>query len=65
MKLPKLTKKWTIHLIHHTHTDVGYTDHQKKIERFHVDYIKQAIEIFEKGQSGEMPDWKSFYALSF
>ena len=60
MNLPKLTKKWTIHLIHHTHTDVGYTDHQKKIERFHVDYIKQAIEIFEKGQSGERPDWKSF-----
>ena len=60
MKLPKLTRKWTIHLIHHTHTDIGYTDHQKKIERFHVDYIKQAIEIFEKGQSGEMPDWKSF-----
>jgi len=28
MSLPRLEKKWTIHLIHHTHTDIGYTDHQ-------------------------------------
>lgn len=60
MSLPQLKKKWTIHLIHHTHTDIGYTDHQSKIERFQIDYLKQAISIFEKAESGERPDWKGF-----
>jgi len=60
MSLPRLEKKWTIHLIHHTHTDIGYTDHQGKIERFQIDYLKQAISIFEKAASGERDDWKGF-----
>jgi hypothetical protein len=41
MSLPQLNRKWAIHLIHHTHTDIGYTDHQSKIERFQIDYLKQ------------------------
>lgn len=41
----KVGKKWKLYLIHHSHTDIGYTDRQEKIERYHVDFIKQAIDI--------------------
>ncbi len=38
-------RKWTVHLIHHTHTDVGYTDSQQTIARFHAEFLDQAISI--------------------
>lgn len=43
----KLTKKWEVLLIHHTHTDIGYTQSQEVIEFYHVNFIKQVIEILE------------------
>ena len=42
-----LNKKWEVLLIHHTHTDIGYTQTQENIEYYHVNFIKQAIEIAE------------------
>lgn len=47
MEKCKLNKKWEILLIHHTHTDIGYTQTQEQIELYHVNFIKQAIEIAE------------------
>lgn len=38
-------RNWTVHLIHHTHTDVGFTDSQQKITRCHADYLDQAIAL--------------------
>ncbi|QGH36204.1 glycoside hydrolase [Gracilibacillus salitolerans] len=58
MQIPK--KKWKIFVIHHSHTDIGYTERQEKIESFHVDYIKQAIEIINKSRDGSRPEWKGF-----
>lgn len=40
-----LNKKWKIYLIHHSHTDIGYTERQDKIIQYHCDFIKQAIDI--------------------
>ncbi|MDR1092820.1 MAG: hypothetical protein LBL66_01565 [Clostridiales bacterium] len=55
-------KKWTMHLIHHTHTDIGYTDSQEKIIRYHTQFIKQAA-----AYCGKDPDFKwnleGFFAL--
>lgn len=59
MRYPE--RKWTIHLVHHSHTDIGYTDRQERIERDHVDYIKAAIEISEASRSGAKPEWKGFH----
>ncbi len=53
-------RKWKIYLIHHSHTDIGYTERQEKIERFHVDFIKQAIKISEDIQLGKRKEWKGF-----
>lgn len=35
----------TIYLINHSHTDIGYTDVQEIITEYHIDYIRQAMEI--------------------
>ena len=48
-----------IYLMHQTHTDIGYTDRQEKITKYHVDYLKQAIEISEKIQAGQK-EWAGF-----
>ena len=37
----------TIHLISHTHTDIGYTDHQDTVFRQHLEFIDDAIELGE------------------
>ncbi|PAT01702.1 hypothetical protein CI105_05510 [Candidatus Izimaplasma bacterium ZiA1] len=49
-----------IYLMHQTHTDIGYTDRQEKITKYHIDYLKQAIVISEKIANGEKDIWKSF-----
>jgi hypothetical protein len=41
----ELKKNWKIFLIHHSHTDIGYTERQDKIIRYHYAYIRQAIDI--------------------
>ncbi len=41
-------RKWKIFLIHHSHTDIGYTERQEKIMRYHVDYTRQAIDILNR-----------------
>jgi len=43
-----LERNWTVHLIHHSHTDVGYTQIQSRIARFHVSFLDQAIEISKR-----------------
>ena len=43
-----LKKDWTVYLIHHAHTDIGYTERQEKLMRYHCDFIKQAIDILDE-----------------
>jgi hypothetical protein len=38
-------------IIHHSHTDIGYTDLQTSIERMHVEFIRQALDIIEAAKS--------------
>ncbi len=35
----------TLLLIHHSHTDIGYTDPQGVVEGWHVDFIRQALAL--------------------
>ncbi len=34
-------------LIHHSHTDIGYTEPQGRITRWHIDFIRQALDAIE------------------
>jgi hypothetical protein len=38
----------TLYVIHHSHTDIGYTHLQHKITTRHIDFIKQAVKIIER-----------------
>lgn len=53
-------KKWKMYVIHHSHTDIGYTERQEKIEQYQVDYIRQAIEAADLIRSGDKPHWQGF-----
>ncbi|MGX7417206.1 glycoside hydrolase family 38 N-terminal domain-containing protein [Carnobacterium gallinarum] len=55
-----MQKKWKLYLINHSHTDIGYTDRQEKIERYHVDFIKQAIDILDDIESGVKKEWQGY-----
>jgi hypothetical protein len=43
--MPKIA---TIYLISHTHTDIGYTDHQDTVFRQHLEFIDRAVELGEE-----------------
>lgn len=48
-------RNWTIHLVNHTHTDVGYVDYQPKIERRFHEYLLEALAIVEQTRSFPEP----------
>ena len=49
----KPKRQWTIYLIHHSHTDIGYTQMQSRIARFHADFLDQAIAISRQIRDGD------------
>ena len=53
-------RKWKLYLIHHSHTDIGYTDYQEKIEIYHVDYIRQVLSLLDALDRGEHPGCEGF-----
>lgn len=56
----KSTRTWDIYVIHHTHTDIGYTERQDKIIRYHYDFIRQAIEILDEIHEHGKKEWEGF-----
>lgn len=56
----KPARPWTIYVIHHSHTDIGYTERQERIEQYHIDFIRQVLSIIEAARSGDKPEWKPF-----
>jgi hypothetical protein len=36
-------RKWTVHLFHHSHSDIGYTELQTRVARNHADYLDAVI----------------------
>jgi hypothetical protein len=50
----------TLYVIHHSHTDVGYTARQSTVERWHADFIRQALEIVEAGRRRQGEHFSGF-----
>lgn len=46
------------YLIHHAHTDVGYTDRQEKIAWNHAKYLESVVEILREAE--RKPEWAGF-----
>ncbi|MBE5965613.1 MAG: hypothetical protein E7255_01360 [Lachnospiraceae bacterium] len=45
-----MKKKFTIYLLHLSHTDVGYTDTQEKMKAHHIAFIREVLQLVKKNQ---------------
>ncbi|WMJ89168.1 hypothetical protein [Anaerocolumna sp. MB42-C2] len=45
-----MKKKFTIYLLHLSHTDVGYTDTQEKMKAHHIAFIREVLQLIKKNQ---------------
>jgi hypothetical protein len=52
-------KPFVYYILHNSHTDIGYTDYQEKIESYHVEYIKEVIDILRAAEAGKT-QWQGF-----
>lgn len=53
-------KQWDVYVIHHSHTDIGYTERQDKIIRYHCDYIRQAVDILNDLHRNNRQEYQGF-----
>ena len=56
----ELKRKWKLLVIHHSHTDIGYTNRQEKIEQHHIGNIKQAVDILNEAHLNAKTQWLNF-----
>jgi alpha-mannosidase len=54
----KPQRKWTVDLFHHSHTDIGYTELQTRVEANHVEYLDSVIDYCR--QTDGYPDDAKF-----
>lgn len=52
-------RKWTVYLVEHTHTDVGYTRPQNEIMAAHLRYIDEALDFCD--ETDKYPDAAKFH----
>ncbi|MDF2542522.1 MAG: hypothetical protein K0S47_2240 [Herbinix sp.] len=43
-----MKNKFTLYLLHASHTDIGYTDTQEKMKEHHIAFIREVLQIIEK-----------------
>lgn len=53
-------RAWRVCLIHHSHTDIGYTERQDKIMRYHYDFIRQAMDILDEAHGNREEEYQGF-----
>ena len=56
----ELKRKWHIDVLHHSHTDIGYTDRQELVCRQHGDFLRQAVNILRLIDAGQAPEQQGF-----
>ena len=56
----ELKRKWRIDVLHHSHTDIGYTDRQELVCRQHGDFLRQAVNILRLIDAGQAPEQQGF-----
>ena len=55
-----LRRPWHIDVLHHSHTDIGYTARQELICRQHADFLRQALQILRRVDAGEAEEQRGF-----
>ncbi len=41
----------SLYLLHHSHSDIGYTHHQSEVEKMHHEFFNEAVELFDKTEN--------------
>ena len=54
----ELKKTWHIDVLHHSHTDVGYTVRQELAARQHGEFLRGAVEILRREDAGELQGFR-------
>lgn len=57
-----MTERFTLHVIHTTHTDIGYTDTQEKMKAHHIAFIREALEL-SRANPGFVWTCESYWAV--
>ncbi|MBR6165932.1 MAG: hypothetical protein IKQ45_08415 [Clostridia bacterium] len=58
--MKELRKTWHIDVLHHSHTDIGYTARQELICRQHADFLRGAVRILRRIDAGEAENQRGF-----
>lgn len=45
----------TVYVVHHSHTDIGYTDLQERVIDTQVDYLRTVLSLMEQPEYGGVP----------
>ncbi|UCH33242.1 MAG: hypothetical protein JSV65_11730 [Armatimonadota bacterium] len=48
-------RRWRIHLLHHTHVDIGYTDLPSRVCEQHAEILDQVVELCERTREHPEP----------
>lgn len=54
----KPQRHWTIHLVHHTHLDIGYTDPQGRVLAEHLAFLDSCLDLIDR--TDDWPDAAKF-----
>ena len=57
---PQLKRKWTIYIIQHSHTDVGFTERQEVVADYHAQFVRQAIDLARSPQQADRQEYCRF-----
>ena len=58
--MKELQRTWHIDVLHHSHTDIGYTARQELICRQHADFLRGAVGILRRIDAGEAEEQRGF-----
>ena len=65
--MTELKRIWHIDVLHHSHTDVGYTVRQELAARQHADFLRGAVDILRRedaeGRSGFRWQCENFWQV--
>ena len=60
MRMKELRRTWQIDVLHHSHTDVGYTVRQELAARQHAGFLRGAVDILRRIDAGEAEEQRGF-----
>ncbi len=58
--MKELRRTWHIDVLHHSHTDIGYTARQELVCRQHADFLRQAVNVLRRIDAGEARAQRGF-----